>query len=427
MLLLSGAAQARAQAPAAQQDSALSTLRLDGAIRFALENNPEIMALRQQHGIAAAGIVIAYTYPFNPLWEAKVREANGPASAGVTNAVSTEHKLLTDVEIRGQRFIRRDVAAAALTQTDWEIAAQELALSIRVVRAFETVVYRHKKKQLIEQTLELNTRAAQHGENLWKRGQLKLPDVIALRTEAADYRTQLTAARYQLVLAWNDLRRGLGIVDDKFALDGDLLVPPDPQPFSELEKIALEQRPEVHARQAAVDHAAAKLRLEIANRYGNPNFGPAYELDPTRINYIGAQFALPLPVFNTHRGDIQQREAERSKANYDLNQMQVQVRQEIYAALNRLAQARKGVEIYRSDVQAVMDGAMKDMLALFERGDSGVDALRVLDIQRKQLKAREGELDALWELRQAQADLAGAVGDPALSAFAIPALAKPTP
>jgi hypothetical protein len=42
-----------------------------------LQNNPELAALRQQHGIAAAGVVIARTYPFNPLWEGKIRPAWG--------------------------------------------------------------------------------------------------------------------------------------------------------------------------------------------------------------------------------------------------------------------------------------------------------------------------------------------------------------
>jgi outer membrane protein TolC len=36
----------------------------------------------------------------------------------------------------------------------------------------------------------------------------------------------------------------------------------------------------------------------------------------------------------------------------------------------------------------------------------------VIDIQRKLLKARDGYLDAQFELSQAQADLANAVGDP---------------
>src|SRR5947209_2245290 len=49
------------------------TLTLDEAVRYALENNPELAAARQQRGIAAAGVVIARTYPFNPVWEEKVR------------------------------------------------------------------------------------------------------------------------------------------------------------------------------------------------------------------------------------------------------------------------------------------------------------------------------------------------------------------
>ena len=36
-------------------------LSLEAAIRWALEYNPELAALRQQHGIAAAAVVIART------------------------------------------------------------------------------------------------------------------------------------------------------------------------------------------------------------------------------------------------------------------------------------------------------------------------------------------------------------------------------
>jgi hypothetical protein len=41
-----------------------------------------------------------------------------------------------------------------------------------------------------------------------------------------------------------------------------------------------------------------------------------------------------------------------------------------------------------------------------------VDVLRIRGVPRKLLKARDVYLDALWEVRQAQSDLAAAVGDP---------------
>src|SRR5262245_54784642 len=85
-------------APPSSGEEVPDKLSLDAAIRWALQHNPEIATLRQQHGIAAASVIIAKTYPFNPLWEAKVRAAFGPESAGVTNAVSNEHKFLIDVE-----------------------------------------------------------------------------------------------------------------------------------------------------------------------------------------------------------------------------------------------------------------------------------------------------------------------------------------
>src|ERR1700722_2963108 len=48
-------------------------LALDAAIRLALQQNPEIAAMRQQHGIAAAGVVVARAYPFKPVFESRVR------------------------------------------------------------------------------------------------------------------------------------------------------------------------------------------------------------------------------------------------------------------------------------------------------------------------------------------------------------------
>ena len=397
-------------------------LTVDAAIRYALENNPELRSIRQQHGIAAANIVIARTYPFNPIWETEVRGVDGPISAGITNRVSNIDKVTMDVEVRGQRFIRREAAAAGLTRTDWEIATQELALCVRVVRAYETVVYWHKKTQLIEQTLDLNVKAMDKVQEMLKnsRGSFKTADFVILSTEVGDNRTQLYAALQFRVQAWNELRRTLGAVQENFSLSGDLLAPPVPDPYATLEQEAFERRPDLHARHAAVSEADARLRLEKANRYGNPIIGPSYEYDDTRANYLGGTLLLPLPAFNTHRGEIQQREAEHARALLDVRQTEVQIRQDVWNALKRLEQARAGLDVYRTQVQPVMAQAMKEMTNLFERGEPGVDALRLLDIQRKQLKATEGELDALWELRQAQADLAAAVADPAVGTISSP-------
>jgi len=62
-----------------------------------------------------------------------------------------------------------------------------------------------------------------------------------------------------------------------------------------------------------------------------------------------------------------------------------------------------------------------------DAGDPNVNIIHVVEPRRKTLKVRDGYLDALWELRQARADLAAAVGDPALAVVSWTTESKPTP
>src|SRR6266852_2913478 len=241
-----------AEPPPAAEGGRAAVLKLEDAVRWALQNNPELAALRQQHGIAAAAVVIAETYPFNPIWEAKVRAANGPESAGITNRVSNEHKVLTDVEVRGQGTYRRQGAYAALSRTDWEIAFQEEQLAVRVIRAFNSALYRQQKFQLIEETVGLNEQVVKQVIKMQQANQLSAADLILARTEVDDTRAQLGPGRTALVAAGHDLRRLLGLLDQPLELQGSLAAPPQSREAATLIQWALEQRPDLHARQAAV-------------------------------------------------------------------------------------------------------------------------------------------------------------------------------
>ncbi len=391
-------------------------LALDAAIRLALQQNPEIAALRQQHGVAAAGVVVARAYPFNPVFESRVRSAF-PASAGVTNNTPFETTMLLELELRGQGKYRKTAAGAALTRTDWEIAAQETTLAVRTIRAFDAVVYRFQKNQLLLDTLALDRKTAEQAEALVAAGKLRPADVIILRSEIEDARAQIGQGRTALATAWNDLRSALGVVGGgAFDLQGDLAAPPLPsEPAAVLAAAARDQRADRHAREAAVAEADATLRLEFANRFGNVTAGPTYEFDNSSINNIGATVSVPLPVLNLRRGAIMQREAEKARAALDLRQVDVEIDQEVTAALTRLAQARAWSDDYNKDVLPNLEKSLREIRLLFESGDATVGALQILDVQRKLLKARDGLLDAQFEVRQAVADLAAALGDPAVA------------
>jgi cobalt-zinc-cadmium efflux system outer membrane protein len=398
-------------APPAPAEPPVKTLTLDEAVRYALENNPELAAVREQRGIAEAGVVIARTYPFNPVWEGKVRAADGPASAGITNRVSNEHKLSIDVELHGQGRYRRQEASAAFSRTEWEIAFQETSLGIRVVRAFDAILYRREKLKLIEEIIRLNEKARDDVKKFREGGLLTKADPIVIETEIADARAQRGPGRAALVAAWHEFRRSLGVTEEIIDVKGTLTSPVKKADTAALIDEALERRPDHHAREAAVSEAEAKLRLEIANRYGNPNIGPAYEYDPTRINLIGAQVVVPLPLINMRRGEILQRQAERERAVRELLETEVVIRQDVFAAVARLENARATVKTYETELLPSLRDGLAGIEKLLAAGDKEVTLLSLIDVRRKLLKARDGYLDALWELSQAQADLAAAVGD----------------
>jgi cobalt-zinc-cadmium efflux system outer membrane protein len=408
-----GSARAEPEAPAAEGPPA--PLTLDAAVWWALEHNPELAAIRVQHDIAAAAIVIAQTYPYNPVWEAKVRAANGPESAGITNRVSNEHKVFMDVELRGQGKYRRAGAAAAMSRTEWEIAFQELSVAIRVVRSFDTLLYRQEKLGLIERTIKLNEESAEDVKQMQKANKLRPADEIVARTEVDDARAQRAPGRLAVQIAMNDFRRNLGLVEEKADVQGALDAPLFAWDERQLVESALADRPDRRARELAVAEADARVKLARADRYGNINIGPAYEYDPTRINLIGVQFTRSLPVFNTHKGDILQREAERGRAAAELRQTEVQIQQDMQAALARLTNARDGLNVYDKEILPNLNKNFEAMKKLFAEADPGADLLRLIDIRRKMLKAQDGRLDALFEVRQAQADLAAAAGDPSVA------------
>jgi cobalt-zinc-cadmium efflux system outer membrane protein len=390
------------------------TLSLEEAVRLALERNPELAAFRQQRGIAAAAVVIARQYPFNPIYESKIASNNGPTAAGILNRCLQEYRVVLELEVRGQGTYRRQAAQAGLTRTEWEVAAQEVKLAGLVVLAFQEMLYRREKLRLADERLVLAEQTAQFAARLREAGKLGPADVILARADIADARAARQPALLALTKARAGLRRALGVVGDVPEPDGSLEGPAltlDPQA---LLQTALERRPDLRAKAAAVAEAAAKLRLEVANRFGNPSLGPSYDVDPSSVSSYGAQMIIPIPALNTHRGEIQMKEAERAKAALDLRQTEVLVRQDVQGALARLAAARTWVYTYQSQLLPELRRSLADINKLFAAATPGVDVLRVVSVRRSLVTAQDAYLDALWELDQARADLIAAVGDPAV-------------
>jgi outer membrane protein, heavy metal efflux system len=409
---LVGGLSVQAQEPPAAPK--LPVVTLQAALAFALENNPALTVQRKQLGVASARVVIADLYPFNPTIETRVQQASGPESAGITNRVPVEQFLFLELELRHQRTIRRQGAAAGFSRTEWEIAFQEQTVAADVKRAYAALLYRQQKLRLLEETLRLNEQLVGNIRRLIDLGKLKSADLVLAQTEVIDLRDQIGAGREAEAAARQDLLRALGATAAAFEVEGPLSPPSRAWDAAALTDWALTRRADVRARQMAVAEAAANARLVTANRYGNPSVGTVFSYDPSRVSMIGVQVNFPIPVLNDRRGEIAQSEAERAVALAQLQQTEVVVKQDVAAALARLAAAERRAEQTRTQNLPAFQRAVEDMEKLFEAGEPGVDALRVIDVRRKLLRARDGYLDAQWSVRQSRIDLAAATGEPAL-------------
>jgi outer membrane protein TolC len=405
------------------QEPAASVLSREAAVTFALEHNPQLAVFREQRGMAAAGVVLARIYPYNPTFQSVVLGVNGPASSGITNHVFNEHYAVVPVELFGQGKQRRAAATAAVTRTEWEIAAQEMTTAIGVLRAYDAVLYRQQKLRLLEETVRLNEVVVKQGRKLADAGRLGAADVIIAGTDLDAARALVGQGRTTLAVARAELRRQLGGTDDAFAVGGELELPlPDLDPKA-LVPSALSLRPEIQARIAAITEANARLRLQMADRFGNPSIGPRVEYNETRDTFIGVVLTGPIPVLNRKQGEIAQRRADVSRAQADLRSTEYLVAHSVDAALDRLAAARKWAGEYSSEVLPKLKTAKQKMERLLEQNEPGVDAIKVLGMERAILRATDAYLDARFEVSQARADLAAAVGEPALATGA----AQPVP
>jgi cobalt-zinc-cadmium efflux system outer membrane protein len=401
----------------AEPEEGPKTLTLEGAVRYALENNPALAAQRQQRGIAAARVIIAETYPYNPLLENRVQGAEGPKSAAITNRTPLEHLIVWPVELFHQGRYRREGAAATLSRTDWEIAYQEQTLAVQVIRAYVTALYRSKKLDLLDETVRFNQRLVEDVDQQVRNGTRPAADQFVVESELIDIVNSLNGTdgrRTLLVAARNDLARALGVVGLAFEIEGALEPPPMTWDAAALPALAEARRADLQARREAVNEAAANVRLTVANRWGNPSVGPVYTIDPTGVNTFGVQLNVPLPFCNTHRGDIRLAEEQQAQAALLLRQAEVNVRQDVAAALARLAEAEKRAEVLRSKSLPDLEQGVKNMRKLFDDKQPGADLPRLIDLHRKLLRARDIYLDALWAVRQARADLLAATGEPVL-------------
>jgi cobalt-zinc-cadmium efflux system outer membrane protein len=383
--------------------SASRGITIDEALAIALAQNPDLAVFRQDMSVAEAQRVTANTYPFNPVFEAQFQAAD---NFGLKAHYRQSYTLLQEIETGGKGKFRRGGANAAVQRTGWELRTRELATAADVYRKFQAVLAARQKLDLVAETYRLNQQLAENAAALLQAGKVTGGDLVIARQEALDSRQAEAVAESELRLARLELQTTLGITEPvQLDPQGELRFSP-PTDFAELNTFvqsALATQPEIFAKMSALQQADAAVGLAIANQKANVTFGPATEVDENETLFIGATLQVPLQIYNKKEGEVMQAESERSRAAAELEQSRIKVKMAVLTAWQQYEDARRLAATLSEGTLPLSERYLRDAEKLLAAGQ--IDLLKLVELRRRYLAARQQLVDAQNQMVLRQIDL----------------------
>jgi cobalt-zinc-cadmium efflux system outer membrane protein len=331
------------------------------------------------------------------------------------------------IELGHRTTQRLAIAQAAYDQMHWNILQAELLALVETYRLHQTASYRREKLRVAQILAEFNAQLLQTVRRQMEAGQASASDLVLAEVENQSMVQRLQTGRQEYIDALSDLRRQIGLPECVASVIpiGELKVPEGMPSANEndLIRIALQSHPEINAAKAQAAGSHAALALARADRIPIPSVGPFYEHDESGTTFYGMALTTPLPVLNSGKPLVYQREMEHSRDLVAIEQLRIRTIARVKASLIRWNQTRDLiVQVYAST--EMIRGQTAKMERLCAAGQT--DLLKLLQVRQRLIEAENAQLDMAWQATQAYSDLLVAlgatplIGSPEASAIAAP-------
>lgn len=386
-------------------------LTLEDALATALEKNPGLLSLQAEIAGArgrlrgASRLVRA-----NP----ELEGAFGPRRvAGEEATNDLDVSLTQELEVFGQRGARVDAAEALLAAAEDRLEARRIEVAAEVRTAFARALGAEQRLAIAEESLALAQEEVAAAEERLRIGASSRIEVNAARASIG------RAARERAALAQRRTAASTALV----VLTGaDPAEPVEPKGTLDAEVRAigtldglvekgLADRKDVAAARRELDAARAERRLAARVALPNPRVGVAYSEEgdaqgTARITQ--GILAFDLPIFDRNQGERGAAAARERQAEVALAALTRVTRAEVAQAVARLEAARAATQAWTGGQLAAVTENMTLVDEAYRAGK--VDFFQLLVIRRETLEARNGYVDALEELRAAEAELLRSIG-----------------
>jgi outer membrane protein TolC len=273
-----------------------------------------------------------------------------------------------------------------------------------------------KSIEIYNELLELIRHTGATAENLYSVGKVPQQDVIKALLERTEILNKLTWAEKDLVTSQAKLNTLLSRRPE-FPLGPprELDVRSIPTRFAQLEKVSMEQRPEIRALESTISKSETAVQLAEKNRkYPDFMVGLQYWLAPDQSprHMYAPMVTLTIPFSpwtkGKHDHEIEEALAERQVAKANLAAMKNMALLEVRETSTKVDAAMKSIAIYRDGLLPQAEQSFQAAIASYQTG--GVNFMTLLDAQRTIRDVRMGYYKALVDYEQSHADLERAVG-----------------
>ena len=370
---------------------------LEDALGRALEQNPEVIALRAELEARDAEVDQAARL-VNPELTSAVEHVGTDASERETTT-SVEQI----VELGGDRRARRDVAATTRDLARFDYASKRVEIAARVRSAFAGVLAGQERLAIARENLKLVQDAAGAIRERVAAGKVSPIEetraAVAVATERLALRraeTELELARRRLAAAWGS------DTSDFDSVAGALGVRELPPP--EMLHAALERHPDLARWTSEIAEREAVVRLEQARSVPDLRASVGHRTYESADDaaLVGG-IAIPLPLFDRNRGAIAAARLRVERAREEQRAARVRLQREADEAHRRAATVAGEVETLRTEIVPAAQSVYDAIAEGYRLGKFGY--LEVLDARRVLADARLQLVRALEELELARVEI----------------------
>jgi outer membrane protein TolC len=403
-------------------DPSSGELTLDEAERIALEENPEIhvgarrVAMAEAH-IPAAGALDDPQFMYRG-WQVPLKHPWD--YNGAQNMLMVSQALPGP----GKRGVETDIAKTDVQAEKDTLESTRLHVRVEVRRAFYDLLLAQDELQIHDQHVAIAHQAIEAARIKYTTGKVPQQDMLKAQLALTRLAEHMIRFDHDADVARAHLNTLLGRDPTlPISLHGDFQVDQALPSAQDLEKLALQSRPDLLGAQIAADKSRQEQTL--AKKAYVPDFtvSAGYMLMPSgsdpRNNYmIEGSVSLPWLNHRKHDADVAEAAAKVTDEDSELAAMRNEAFGQIEEALADARAAQRLAAIYHNSLRPQADATLHAAVIAYENNQT--DFLDLLDSQMTVIDVDLSWRQALGDFSARIADLELAVGIPLDQQFATP-------